>query len=87
VTVATAADGAAVERPAAPVDKPRRSAVRSAAGVRILAGGESANNNNGGEADKARSATTAATVDAAAVALLAARLSALAAQRASKDKP
>ncbi len=69
MTVATSADGSAAE-----MGKPRRSAVRSAVGVRSLAGEERAN--NGGEADEARSAA-AATVDAgAAVTLLAARLSA-----------
>ena len=52
MTVATAADGSAAERPAAPMGKPKRSNVRSAVGVRILVGGERAN--DGGEADKAR---------------------------------
>ena len=52
VTVATSADGSAAERPAAPMGKPKRSNVRSAVGVRILVGGERAN--DGGEADEAR---------------------------------
>jgi hypothetical protein len=39
VTVATAADGAAAKRPAAPMDKPKRLTVRSAVGVRISVGG------------------------------------------------
>jgi hypothetical protein len=73
VTVSTSADGSAAERPAAPMGKPKRVNVRSAVGVRVLVDGERAN--NGGEADEARSAT-AATVDSAAITLLAARLSA-----------
>ncbi len=63
-TVVTVADEAVAERPAAPMDKPKRLSVRSAVGVRILAGGERAN--NGGEADEARLAAAATgAVDAA----------------------
>ena len=73
VTVATLADGDVVERPAAPVDIPRRLAVHLVVGVRILAGGE--RENNGGDANKARSVAAAA-ADAATAVVLAAPLSA-----------
>ncbi len=67
VTVATLADGDVVERPDALVDIPRRLAVRSAVGVRIVAGGE--RENNGGDANKARLAAAAAADAATAVVL------------------